>query len=60
MPETKVCPNCKGKGRLDVLISQHGDEKENIECKKCFGKGKIHEMTDQEFDDYMYDSMDGW
>jgi DnaJ-class molecular chaperone len=60
MPETKVCPNCKGKRRLDVLISQHGDEKENIECKKCFGKGEIHEMTDREFDDYMYDSMDGW
>lgn len=55
MPETKVCPNCKGKRELEVLVSQHGDEKETVKCWKCYGKGEIHEMTDSEYNDYMHD-----
>lgn len=55
MPEEKTCQRCKGKGRYEALVSQHGDEKETVKCEACNGKGCISQMTDEEERDYHED-----
>lgn len=55
MPETKKCPTCKGDGRVEYLISMHGDEKEWDTCQDCKGKGEISYMTDEEEREYWED-----
>ena len=55
MPEDKTCPQCKGEGSFEALVSPHDDKKEWVTCTKCNGTGVIHQMTEQEEDDYMRD-----
>lgn len=59
MPETKTCTRCNGSGRITVLVSQHDDKTEVVDCTACLGKGVIHHMTEQDESDYR-DSMDDW
>jgi len=56
MPDKIACPQCKGKGWYDALISQHDDDKtETVKCAKCDGKGYQNVMTDDEERDYHAD-----
>ena len=52
MPDKETCTKCKGTGTLEVLVSQHGDEKETVTCTKCRGRKAVYRMTDQEEQDY--------
>lgn len=55
MPITSNCQTCKGTGMIYALVSQHGDEKEWVECPHCGGRKVIHQMTDEEERDYHAD-----
>jgi DnaJ-class molecular chaperone len=55
MPDTITCPQCKGQGSYEALVSQHDDKKEVVKCEKCHGKGVIHQMTAEEESDYWAD-----
>jgi len=52
MPDIIKCPQCKGRGYYDALISQHGDDKERVKCSNCNGTGTIRQMTDEEEREY--------
>lgn len=52
MPTQTNCTLCKGEGYIDVLINQHGDEKEHIQCPVCKGKSIIYRMSDEDEQDY--------
>lgn len=55
MPDELVCPQCKGQGTFEALVSQHDDKKETVVCRNCNGKGVIYVMTDEEERDYHAD-----
>jgi DnaJ-class molecular chaperone len=55
MPDQEACPQCKGKGYYEALISQHDDKTETVKCTKCNGKGHLYVMTDDEERDYHAD-----
>jgi DnaJ-class molecular chaperone len=56
MPNKVTCPKCDGKGGYYALVSPHDDVKEWVTCPKCDGKGHIHQMTDEEEEDYRRDN----
>lgn len=55
MPETKLCPVCKGRGFIECFINEHDDETTTIVCRECGGHGEIHVMTEKEEQDYWED-----
>jgi DnaJ-class molecular chaperone len=55
MSETKVCSYCKGRGNVEVLVTQHDDKTEVVKCIHCNGKGVIHQMSEEDERDYYAD-----
>lgn len=62
MSEKQNCKKCNGMRFIKVLVNAHDDKTEIIECPECYGKGHIHQMSQEETDDYFRDSCgsDGW
>jgi uncharacterized protein YbaR (Trm112 family) len=52
MPQTILCPVCHGSGTIVALVSAHDDRTEICVCPECKGAKVIHQMTDQEEQDY--------
>lgn len=41
--EIKVCPTCKGKGKIEKIISDNiKDEYDDIICLTCNGTGRVY------------------